>query len=519
MINETEDLLTKCDQLLSISNKFRREMEVFYSDKQKIQNEYEIFSTNPPKTLKRDQIEAVLRNLQKLKIKRNILNSREQSFFDDLQSLRQLKTAYITLATEKKMDERTIKNSELNLRDKTELLLSELEFINSERNLIAKEFHRLSSVPQPFGLEGIKLDNLPPLDIKDSLDKLIEFRDENRDKFKKNNPRLLREIDNVILYLQDGSLGKKYDLDRTVNDIVREKISDDKKRKKALEKKRRKQLGLDDKDKSRKVDLNGEYDGDFDRFYDESEAMQAFFNNHDDFLMNDMVEIATRIKNNANTIRKYETNVYVDRNLNNRERINRKLLELEREKVEMKIMKNEVFEEENDRNLRRRRLDAIEDMKSMLRKQRDTLLTIFEMNQRANLMTMAPIKVTRKTLNLILKAKMMIMNPKREDTENQKIRKSKGKAKKGKMKITSKMRKTGEMSSARITKEKLNKIKNIERKYTKKRLNSAILSGYKKKNDTLIHSENNSFMLENQLNSPNQSFNYEGKEDKDKKVT
>lgn len=400
MINSQEELLKKCDQILSISNKFRREMEVFYSDKKKIQNEIEIFSKSPPNTLKRAQIESITQNLRKLQIKRNILNSREQSFFDDLQSLRQLKTAFINQATEKNPDPKLVKNSELNLRDKIEIMISELEFINSERALIAKEFHRLSSVPQPFGLEGVKLDNLPPLEIKDSLDRLIEFRDENRDKLRKTKPRLLAEIDNVILYLQDGSLGKRYDLDRTVRDIVRDKTIDEKKRKKKREKERKRKLGLNVNERPPRVDLNEEYKGDFDQFYNESEAMQAFFEDHDDYLMQDMIKISKKINHNANRLRKYETHVQIDRTLNNKERVNRKLLELERERVEMKILNQEMMEDRKDRDLRRSRLDTIENMKTMLRKQRDTLIKVFEMKQRAEQMRMAPIVVKRKIFKL-----------------------------------------------------------------------------------------------------------------------
>lgn len=389
--------MKKCDQILSISSKFRREMEVFYADKKKIQNEIDVFNNDPPATLKRSQIDSVLRNLKKLQIKRNILNSREQSFFDEIQSLRNLKTTYIRQLAQKEgnIDYQLIKNSEMNLSDKVGMMLSELEFINTERSLIAKEFHRLSSVPQPFGLEGINLDNLPPLDIKDSLDRLIEYRDENRDHLKKKKPKLLTEIDNIILYLQDGSMGKKYDAGRTVRDIVNTRLKEERKRKKEKRKKRLKKLGIEFKEGKPIIDLNGEFKGDFDQFYQESEAMQAFFENHDDYIMQDMINISKKVNHNVGRLQKYEMMVQLDRNLNNQERVNRKILQLERERAEFRVESYGFVQDQKDRELRKNRVDVIENMKSMLRRQRETLMMVYEAKERAERLRMAPMTVKR----------------------------------------------------------------------------------------------------------------------------
>lgn len=122
--------------------------------------------------------------------------------------------------------------------------------------------------------------------------------------------------------------------------------------------------------------------------------------------------------------------------------------------------------------------------------------------------------------NSIKIAEMMIMNPAREKTKNQKIRQRKkpDSKKMKKMPITENMKKRGTMSSFKVDKDKLEKIQNAEKTYNRKKVKAAVLDDYKNKNETLIHSENNSFMKDRQLGSIDGSFVFDGKNEVKKKV-
>lgn len=106
---------------------------------------------------------------------------------------------------------------------------------------------------------------------------------------------------------------------------------------------------------------------------------------------------------------------------------------------------------------------------------------------------------------------MMIMNPKSQESKNQKIRKQKGKSRKKTFKLTSQMRRTGTMNSLKMTKQKLDKIRSAERTYNRKKIQGAAISEYQNENQTLVHSQNNSFMENKQLDSLENSFSFDGK--------
>jgi hypothetical protein len=163
MIKNEAEILAKASQYLSIKTKFFNEMNSFYEDKRKIAREIEIFNNDPPSGMTSNEIRSVLSNLEKLKTRRNALNIKEKDFFDELESLRQMRDNYIKLVQSMEKSDgvsqreiasfySTRRNSFMNLEDHLILMETNLSQINTERALVAKNFKELSSVPQEFGV-------------------------------------------------------------------------------------------------------------------------------------------------------------------------------------------------------------------------------------------------------------------------------------------------------------------------------------------------------------------------------
>ena len=428
---DASKLLKKADRFISITQKFKREMNVFYDDKKRIQREIDIFETNPPKTMTSAAIKSVLAQLRDLVIQRNTLNSKEKSFFSNLQKLKKSKKVFLKLQSKKKSAGSLLQDAKYNLVEVLQELESELDYINTEREVIKSKFRRLASVEQPFGLEQLSLDNLPPIEIRQSLENIVKFREDNYERLKEKKPNLLKHLDKVILYLQDGDLSKPFSLDDTLAKIGEQHKNDyeepeeggkrKKKGKKGAKKGKKKGGGasgknkayLESSDSESSESYSEEFSGGFNEFVKESEAYQAYMFQNDFLLMNSMKGLQGKLLSNAKRLADYENQVLAGRNARPRDRLKEKLLELEDRKRENEELRREVLYERARAQRNKKMQRIVNGMKDTVDRQAEMMRNV--LNHRLKLVKMAqkPVIIPGKinTKNWIFVESVMVLSP------------------------------------------------------------------------------------------------------------
>lgn len=146
-------------------------------------------------------------------------------------------------------------NTEVNIKEKLELLKDLHTDIQVQRKELNKEFHRITCTGKPFGLEALKrMERDGKFDH--NIAHLARYTEENKDKLKKDKPDLFKQLNGIVDYMKEGDYEKKYgDSEGKVN-IGKVDIGLDKElsRMKALTKDRKAKASLKEQEQERSME-------------------------------------------------------------------------------------------------------------------------------------------------------------------------------------------------------------------------------------------------------------------------
>lgn len=371
------DVVFRASKLILQKDQFKQISEKHWQEKDLILREIQIFETNPSNVDVRKTNE-ILRNLRDILKRRTALHEKEETLIDDITQMERL-TAQIKNTDQ---DSKLRSHARANLEGVLGKLMIDIKGIDRERNNIMEEFQNLRTFefggtqPSDYGKLGFNAKGVPDPQVKDegpnlALDaiKITEFLNKNYDKLYKKNPKLAKELEAIVKYLQGSDFTREFkspdagDMQRNLDQIEVKKANMDHQQARKIEKQNKAAALKEYQSKLEKagremlaVDYNGTknksqaandyaYGGNFEGFVGESPMYQALYGKPEKDALEGLLEANKRvIANNGNTAGLLKDEI----SKNEEKRYGKTLLDmelskkralLEKEKMELEIAK------------------------------------------------------------------------------------------------------------------------------------------------------------------------------------
>ena len=169
-----EASLFRAAQLANSLEQYQRDLDVYFSDKDKIMNELYRLENNPPPYLSGLQIKDRVERFHRLQVERSQLHFNEESFVNELQEFQDLYRRYKLQKSQKMVR----KNLEENFNEKYIQLKKDQEKIELERRKLKDEFKSICLEKAQFG-PGYYSSKLEENPFYLNLQNLKRFRDQN----------------------------------------------------------------------------------------------------------------------------------------------------------------------------------------------------------------------------------------------------------------------------------------------------------------------------------------------------
>ena len=208
----------KAVMLLKRKDGYSTEMQSYYNDKNRIFSEIKNAKLNPPGIMSSNVVQNLILNLEKLLAKRELVNEKLQEFFNKLDLLN---TLYVKREQEgfdndllpidyKRYNQYTKQVGDLEY---------EWDFFKNEKQIIFDDFANLSCAlrgvgpiniqQQEFQVKGTFFKgSVPPKlqdpNLKRKYDDAIQYKQDNYERLRREDPRLLYDLDAIILNLKEG---------------------------------------------------------------------------------------------------------------------------------------------------------------------------------------------------------------------------------------------------------------------------------------------------------------------------
>lgn len=309
--DKSVDVVFRASKVVALRENIKMESQKYFHEKDLILREIQIFEMNPS-NMGPERTNQLLRDLREILKRRNTLHSREVSLLEDIDKIERM-TGQAKNASH---DRKLLANVRSNLEDAMGQVAMDIRFIEKERTNIMNDFKELRTYEyggtplNEYSKYGFTPQGAPDPNLRDegptlAMDamKITEFLNKNYDRLYTKNPKLAKELEAIVKYLQGGDFTRQYDspdagdVQRGLDKIAAKKTHHDFQRARKIEKQNKAQALKDYKDKLERagkevMNLDYEqvkmrskaadrhvYQGGFDDFTRESPMHQAVYGN------------------------------------------------------------------------------------------------------------------------------------------------------------------------------------------------------------------------------------------------